>query len=234
MKKILSLLIIIFCMITFNFQDALAVVNKQINANIKTKRVPEGTVIKLRLLDPLNSMSMELGDQFDLMVVDNVKVNNVVVIPQGSVIRGSIEELQKPARLYKGGMIRLYFDHIVSSTGKQVPFYAGICNNPNVTYDGALSSKTNYQTALSNTAQTTKNIVVKPTTWAWEKGDELFNGSPKYVMAPLTAIVSVPVAGIYFVGDAIADVFKKGKDINLNQGETIQVQLLKPIDMPVY
>lgn len=234
MKKILSLLIIIFCMITFNFQDALAVVNKQINANIKTKRVPEGTVIKLRLLDPLNSMSMELGDQFDLMVVDNVKVNNVVVIPQGSVIRGSIEELQKPARLYKGGMIRLYFDHIVSSTGKQVPFYAGICNNPNVTYDGALSSKTNYQTALSNTAQTTKNIVVKPTTWAWEKGDELFNGSLKYVMAPLTAIVSVPVAGIYFVGDAIADVFKKGKDINLNQGETIQVQLLKPIDMPVY
>ena len=234
MKKILSLLIIIFCMITFNFQDALAVVNKQINANIKTKRVPEGTVIKLRLLDPLNSMSMELGDQFDLMVVDNVKVNNVVVIPQGSVIRGSIEELQKPARLYKGGMIRLYFDHIVSSTGKQVPFYAGICNNPNVTYDGALSSKTNYQTALSNTAQTTKNIVVKPTIWAWEKGDELFNGSPKYVMAPLTAIVSVPVAGIYFVGDAIADVFKKGKDINLNQGETIQVQLLKPIDMPVY
>ena len=234
MKKIIFLLIIIFCMITFNFQDALAVVNKQINANIKTKRVPEGTVIKLRLLDPLNSMSMELGDQFDLMVVDNVKVNNVVVIPQGSVIRGSIEELQKPARLYKGGMIRLYFDHIVSSTGKQVPFYAGICNNPNVTYDGALSSKTNYQTALSNTAQTTKNIVVKPTTWAWEKGDELFNGSPKYVMAPLTAIVSVPVAGIYFVGDAIADVFKKGKDINLNQGETIQVQLLKPIDMPVY
>ena len=76
--------------------------------------------------------------------------------------------------------------------------------------------------------------MVKPTTWAWEKGDEMLNGSPKYVLAPLTAIVSAPVAGIYFVGDAIADVFKKGKDINLNQGETIQVQLLKPIDMPVY
>ena len=234
MKKIFSLLIITICMITFNFQASLAVVNKQINANVKTKRVPEGTVIKLKLLDPLNSLNMELGDQFDLMVVDNVKVNNIVVIPQGSVIRGSIEELEKPARLYKGGMIRLYFDHIVSSTGKQVPFYAGICNNPNVTYDGALSSKTNYQTALYNTAQTTKNIVVKPTTWAWEKGDEMLNGSPKYVLAPLTAIVSAPIAGIYFVGDAIADVFKKGKDINLNQGETIQVQLLKPIDMPVY
>ena len=60
------------------------------------------------------------------------------------------------------------------------------------------------------------------------------NGYPKYVFAPLTAIVSTPVAGIYFVGDAIADIFKKGKDFNMNQGETIQVQLIKPIDMPVY
>ena len=234
MKKIFSLLIITICMITFNFQASLAVVNKQINANVKTKRVPEGTVIKLKLLDPLNSLNMELGDQFDLMVVDNVKVNNIVVIPQGSVIRGSIEEVSTPKILYKGGIIRLYFDHIVSATGKQVPFYAGICNNKNVTYDGALSSKTTYKTAFTKTAQTTKNIVVKPTTWAWEKGEDLLNGSPKYVFAPLTAIVTTPVAGIYFIGDSIADIFKKGENIYINQGETLQVQLLKPLDMPVY
>lgn len=234
MKKIISLFLVCMCIAACGACESFAAVNKQINANIKTKRVPAGTVIKLKLLDPVSSSNMELGDQFDLMVTDNVKVNNSVVIPQGTVIRGSVEELQKPKMLYKGGVIRLYFDHIVSATGKQVPFYAGICNNSNVTYDGALSSKTTYRTALSNTAQTTKNIVVKPTSWAWEKGDEMLNGAPKYVFAPLTAIVSAPVAGVYFVGDSVADVFKKGKDINLNQGEIIQVQLLKPLDMPVY
>lgn len=235
MKKIISLLLATLFISIFGCTSAFsAVVNKQINANIKTKRVPAGTVITLRLLDPVNTSNMELGDGFDLTVTDNVKVDNSVVIPQGTLVRGSIEEIQKPAMLYKGGTIRLYFDHIVSPTGKQVSFSAGIFNNPSVTYDGALSSKTNYQTAIMNTAETTKNIVVKPTTWAWEKGEDMLNGAPKYVFAPLTAIVCTPVAGIYFVGDAVADIFKKGKDVNINQGETIQVQLLKPVDMPVY
>lgn len=234
MKKIITLLLITLGIIAYSTGEVYAAVNKKINANIKTKRVPSGTVLKLRVLDPINSTHMEIGDQFSLMVTDNVKVNGSVVIPRGSVIRGSIEDLKRPAMLYKGGVVRLYFDHIVSSTGKQVPFTAGICNNPNVTYDGALSSKTTYRTALGKTAENTKNIVVKPTSWAWDKGEDMLNGTPKYVFAPVTAIVCAPVAGIYFVGDSIADIFKKGQDINVNQGETLQVQLLKPIDMPVY
>lgn len=234
MKKLISLFIIVLLCCFTTASESFSAVNKKMNANIKTKKVPAGTTINLKLLDPLSSSSMAIGDQFSLMVTDNVKVNNSVVIPKGTMVRGSIEDLTKPAILYKGGTIRLYFDHIVSSTGKQVPFYAGIANNPNVTYDGALSSKTNYKTALSKTAQTTKNIVVKPTTWAWEKGDDLLNGGPKYVFAPITAVVCAPVAGIYFVGDSIVNVFKKGKDITINQGETLQVQLIKPINMPVY
>ena len=89
-------------------------------------------------------------------------------------------------------------------------------------------------TALTKTAETTKKIVVKPTTWAWEKGEELGNGYAKYAFAPLTAIVSTPVAGIYFIGDAVADVFKKGENFSINQGYILQVELVKPIDMPVY
>lgn len=234
MKRLFSLLIAVLTLFTFGCIGSYAAVNKQINANIKTKRVPAGTLIKLRVLNPVSSANGNVGDQFDLMVTENIKVQNAVVIPQGSVVRGSLEEVQSSKMLYKGGMIRLYFDHIVSATGKQVPFYAGICNNPNITYDGALSTNTNYMSALSKTADTTKKIVVTPTTWAWEKGSEVGNGAVKYVFAPVTAVVSAPVAGIYFIGDAVADVFKKGENISVNQGDVIQVQLLKPLDMPVY
>lgn len=234
MKKIFSVVVLAFTIIMLTSGMAFSAVNKQINANIKSKRVPAGTVITLKLLNPVSSNFGKIGDQFDLMVTDNIKVDNITVIPSGSVVRGSIEEVQSPKMLYKGGLLRLYFDHIVSPTGKQVTFYAGLCNNKNITYDGALSSNTNYLTALHKTAENTKNIVVKPTSSAWEKGDELLNGTPKYIMAPVTAIVTVPVAGIYFIGDSIADIFKKGKNMELNQGETIQVQLLKPLDMPVY
>lgn len=234
MKRLFSLLIAVLTLFTFGCIGSYAAVNKQINANIKTKRVPAGTLIKLRVLNPVSSANGNIGDRFDLMVTENIKVQNAVVIPQGSVVRGSLEEVQSSKMLYKGGMIRLYFDHIVSATGKQVPFYAGICNNPNITYDGALSTNTNYMSALSKTADTTKKIVVTPTTWAWEKGSDVGNGAVKYVFAPVTAVVSAPVAGIYFIGDAVADVFKKGENISVNQGDVIQVQLLKPLDMPVY
>ncbi len=234
MKKIFSVIALLFAFVMLACNASYSVVNKQINANIKTKRVPVGTVIKLKLLDPVSSATAKLGDQFDLMVADNIIVDNSIVIPQGSVVRGSIEEVQAPRMLFKGGLVRLYFDHIVSATGKQVPFYAGIYNNKYVTYDGALSSKTTYSDAFAQTTDRTKNIVVKPTNWAWEKGEEMLNGAPKYVMAPATAIVCTPAAGIYFVGDSIADLFKKGKNMEINQGETIQVQLLKPLDMPVY
>lgn len=234
MKKLSSLILTILVLLFVGTTQVFAAPSKQINANIKTKRVPAGTVIPLKVLDAVSSNSVQTGDQFDLMVAGNVKVDGLVVIPVGSVVRGAIEEVSAPKLLYKGGMVRLYFDHIVSPTGRQIPFYAGICNNKYVTYDGALSSKTNYYTAFQKTTETTKNIVVNSTSWAWDKGDDLWNGSPKYVFAPLTAVVSAPVAGIYFLGDSVVNVFKRGKDMNISQGEILQVQLLKPIDMPVY
>ncbi|MBE7704771.1 MAG: hypothetical protein E7Z90_03015 [Cyanobacteria bacterium SIG29] len=236
MKKLFSLLITVLVLFTMSATTSYSAItlNKKMNANIKTKRVPEGTTIKLKVLNPVSSANGNVGDRLDLMVVDNIKVDGSVVIPKGSVVRGTLEEVSASKMLYKGGMVRLDFDHIVSSTGKQVPFTAGICNNPNVTYDGALSTKTNYMTALTKTIEKSKDIIVTPVTWAWDKGSELWNGSPKYVFAPLTAIVSAPAGGIYFIGDAVYDCFKKGENISISQGETIQVQLLKPLDMPVY
>ena len=76
MKKLISLFIIVLlcCFTTAN--ESFSAVNKKMNANIKSKKVPAGTTINLKLLDPLSSSSMEIGDQFSLMVTDNVKVNN--------------------------------------------------------------------------------------------------------------------------------------------------------------
>jgi len=62
----------------------------------------------------------------------------------------------------------------------------------------------------------------------------VLKGVPKYIMAPVTAVFSGTGAGLYFIGDTIADIFKRGENITVNQNDIIEVQLLKPIDMPVY
>ena len=38
----------------------------------------------------------------------------------------------------------------------------------------------------------------------------------------------------YFIGDSIADMFRKGKSVYLKQGQVIGVKLTEPVDIPVY
>jgi len=226
--------ILISLVLTTIAQSSFAATNKTINADIITKRIPEGTVLNLKLLGPISSGNMQAGDPFSSMVTEDVKVNKTIVIPVGSMIRGSIENVKPKKMLSKGATIYLNFDHVVSPTGKQVPLNVGIYRNTALTYDGGLSSKTNYGTATVQNAHNTAKIVKTCTKWGWETGDKTLNGYPKYALAPISAVVSVPAAGIYFIGDSIVDIFKKGDDITFSQDDELKVMLVKPLDMPVY
>ena len=77
-----------------------------------------------------------------------------------------------------------------------------------------------------------RNFIINVNGKTFEVGVEEVGATAS--VAPVAPVVSAPVAGIYFVGDAVADVFKKGENISINQGDIIQVELVKPIDMPVY
>lgn len=232
--KILGLLVLSLLLITQSTVFATIIPNKTINADVGTKRIPSGTVIKLKLIDPIGTKNMGLGDQFDLMTIEDIRVDKSIIIPTGSVIRGSIQKISPRRMLSKGAIMYLDFDHVVGPTGKQVPLKVGICVSPHLTYDGGLGSRTNYGTATVLNAKNTAKIVKVSTNWGWQTGEQILNGSPKYVLAPISAVLSTPVAGIYFIGDAVVNIFKKGDDIELNQGDTLNIMLLKPLDMPIY
>ena len=38
----------------------------------------------------------------------------------------------------------------------------------------------------------------------------------------------------YFIGDSVADMFRKGQDVYINSGDIMNVKLVNPIDIPVY
>lgn len=236
-KKILSVLFVAFVLFLINNNvsfGATSSTSSKINANAATKTIEQGTILKVKLLDPVGTQHLSVGAPFTVSVMDDTKEGKKIVIPKGTLIRGSISHIEKAKMFSKGAVLGLDFDHIVSPNGKQIPVDLALCNNAYLTYDGMLSSKTNYGTAIKQNAENTKQIVVKSTTWAWEKGDSVLNGYPKYVFAPVTAVVAAPVAGIYFVGDGIVDMFKKGDDIVINQGEILFIYLLKSFDMPVF
>ncbi|MDD3237106.1 MAG: hypothetical protein PHV37_03310 [Candidatus Gastranaerophilales bacterium] len=233
-SKLLSSICLSIVLLITSTGSANAVINKKINADIGTKRIPQGTYLNIKLIDPIDSSTLKMGDQVDFMIVEDVKVDKKIVLPVGSVIRGSVQSINSAKMLSKGATIYVGFDHVMSTTGKQVPLKVGICNNKYLTYDGGLSSKTNYGTATKQNLDNTAKIVKVSTKWGWNTGSQVLEGYPKYVLAPISSIVSIPAAGLYFLGDSVVDVFKKGDNVLINQGEILKVMLLKPLDMPMY
>ena len=56
----------------------------------------------------------------------------------------------------------------------------------------------------------------------------------QYLTTPFCAIGGFLGGVGYFVGDSVADMFRKGKEVNINTGDIITVKLINPIDIPVY
>ena len=234
MKKTLMIFLMSAMLIFTQISTQAETKDSKINANAAFKKLEAGTILKVRLQEPIGTAYLKTGAPFTVVILEDIKEGKKIVVPQGTLIRGSLDYVSPAKRFSKGAVLGMDFDHIVSPNGKQIPIDVALCNNRFLTYDGKLSTKTNYGTAIKQNAETAKNIITKSTQWSWEKGDEMLNGFPKYIFAPVTAIFATPAAGLYFIGDGIVDMFKKGDEIAINQGEILYVYLVNSVDLPVY
>ena len=55
-----------------------------------------------------------------------------------------------------------------------------------------------------------------------------------YGLMILGAAGGVIGGAFYLVGDSIVDLFKKGSNVNLEQGQILDIMLTQPIDIPVH
>jgi len=81
--------------------------------------VPAGTVLKLSLIDFLNSRSIHKGDPFRTLVTDAILIDGTVAIPSGSNVMGEVSEVIPSDTGFKGkgGMLLLEFNRINTPTG---------------------------------------------------------------------------------------------------------------------
>src|SRR5687768_6097966 len=72
--------------------------------------IPHGTKISTRLEQTISSATAEEGQQVQLSVTENVKVGDVVVIPQGSPVIGTIVMAQEKRRMGRTGKLDFSID----------------------------------------------------------------------------------------------------------------------------
>ncbi|MCR5260446.1 MAG: hypothetical protein K6C94_01260 [Candidatus Gastranaerophilales bacterium] len=228
MKKLLQILFMITAI------SGLSVCAAPLKADISSEHIPAGTVIAVKTIDFVDSSKVQIGDRFNVMTIADIVAGEKMILPKGSVIRGSVQAVKPKKMVSRDAAVYVKFDHLVSPTGDQIPVVVGIHSTEILTKDGGLGYDGNYVTASKQNVDNAGKIIKNMTKWGITTGEKAWNGWPKYVITPFSSLLSVPTAGLYLIGDEVVDIFKKGNDIALNQGEVINLMFMEGVDVPTH
>ena len=225
MKKLLTILIAMFLVSNTAFAGAF-------KADARTKRIPAGTVFKFEFLQPVSTFSGCEGDSFVATMKNELSTGTNVILPSGSVVRGSVAQVNTAKRFSRGAKLYLDFDHIVTPNGRQIPLDLAVCQFENIYYDGSLYKNLGYGEAVQKNYERAVEITKNSTNYGLKAGESA--PGIQYLTTPFCAVGGF-IGGVgYWVGDSVADMFRKGQDVYINKGDILTVKLLNPIDVPVY
>lgn len=88
--------------------------------------VPDGTPIKLRILQSISSKESKVDDKITFEVIDDVKVNDLVVLKQGATAAGFITEAEPRKRMGRKGKLAFSFDYVTAPDGQKVKIRANV------------------------------------------------------------------------------------------------------------
>lgn len=201
-------------------------------ADARTKRLPAGTVFQLEFIQPVSTFSGCEGDSFVATIKNELTSGANVILPVGSVVRGSVSKVNTAKRFSRGAKLYLDFDHVVTPNGRQIPLDMAVCQFENIYIDGALYKNLGYGEAVKKNYERAAEMTKNATAYGMSAGESA--PGIQYLTAPICAVGGF-IGGVgYYIGDGIADMFRKGQDVYINKGDVLNVKLLNPIDIPVY
>jgi len=78
---------------------------------------PTGSVVHARLVTPLNSSTAKKGDPVEALITEPLVVSDHLILPEGSVIKGSVMQAQPARRMGRNGQLRILFHQVAPPNG---------------------------------------------------------------------------------------------------------------------
>lgn len=78
---------------------------------------PTGSVVHARLETGLSSATAKVGDPVDAVITEPLIASNQLILPEGSVIKGSVIQVSPARRLGRNGRLRILFREVVPPNG---------------------------------------------------------------------------------------------------------------------
>jgi type IV secretion system protein VirB10 len=176
--------------------------------------VPAGTVIPITLTNRISTKYAKDGDGIYAKTSFPVTVDNKIVIPEGSYVRGKITEVLRPGRVKGKGELTLSFQSLILPSGRTMPIYTSL---------GGTSGAGEKKGEATVQGDSSKGDDAKTVGTAASQGGLIG------VIAGRGKGAAVGGAGGAAVGTA-AVLLTRGKDLTLEPGTTLEIVLDRPVE----
>ena len=177
--------------------------------------VPAGTVIPVTLTSRISTKHAKDGDGVYGKTSFPITVNNKIVIPEGSHVRGKISEVKRAGRVKGKAELTLNFQTLVLPSGVTLPIYTSLGGT-------------------GGTAERSGEAGIKGDSSKGEDAEKIGTAAGQGAIIGVIAGRDVKGAGIggaagAAVGTA-AVLLSRGKDVVLEPGTTIEMVLDQPLE----
>jgi hypothetical protein len=97
----------------------------RISDSSSSPQIPAGTEFDVRLTTPLDSETAQVEDRIEATTIVDLRQDDRVLVPAGSVIRGIVNSVQKAGRLERKGSLTVTFDQM-RINGRSYPVHATV------------------------------------------------------------------------------------------------------------
>ena len=176
--------------------------------------VPAGTIIPISLLSRITTKHARDGDGVYGKTVFPITINNKIVIPEGSNVRGKITQIRKPGRVKGKGELTLTFQTLVLPNGTTLPIYTTLASA------GGAGDRTGEATVQGDSS----------------KGEDAKTVGTTAVQGALIGVIADRGTGAAIGGGiggaagAAAVLLTRGKDLVLEPGTTLEIVLDRPLE----
>jgi len=78
---------------------------------------PSGSLVHARLITPLSSATSKKGERVQAVITEPLVASDHLILPEGSVLRGSVTQAQPARRLARNGQLRILFHEVAPPSG---------------------------------------------------------------------------------------------------------------------
>ena len=83
--------------------------------------LPKNTKLKVSVNQEINSQENQIGDEFSATILNDLNVNDINLIPVGSIVVGHVEDIMHAGRASMQGTIEIALDKIILPDGNYIP-----------------------------------------------------------------------------------------------------------------